>query len=203
MTIPASTDDPPIPTRRTGLEGALSSTRLQPFEAVLAAHEAELYRYLRRFAPSAEEAEDLHQETFVRAYRAYPRLPPQANVRAWLYRIAGNLARDAHRRDLTRRRAGQVDPPRDPAAALPEPADWRSDPHAHAVAAELRAAVRAALLALRPRQRLAVTGRVLDGLDYAELAGILDCSETTARQHVSQGLRRLRADLAPHLETTP
>lgn len=161
------------------------------FVTVLKTHEVELYRYLRRLSPTAEDAADLHQETFLRAFRAYPRLPAGANVRAWLYRIAGNLARDAHRRRVAR---GDVHDGLDLATTVVAPR--RTDPEAVLAATELRDRVQEGLLVLSSRQRVAVTARVLDGMEYAVVAALLDCTETTARQHVSQGLRRLRALLA-------
>src|SRR6266545_6039070 len=62
-----------------------------PFEAVVAAHHSEIHRYLVRATSRPGDADDLSQETFVRAYRAYRALPPDANVRAWLFAIATNL----------------------------------------------------------------------------------------------------------------
>lgn len=178
---------------------------------MLDAHEVELYRYLRRLSPTAEDAADLHQETFLRAYRAYSALPPDANVRAWLYRIATNLAHDAHRRRQTRTRAlGHNLRARDDSALSPadgserapsEPSAGRdTDPQARAEATELRGAVREALLSLTARQRTAVIGRVFEELDYPAVAELLGCSQVTARQHVHQGLQRLRALLAGTLE---
>ena len=185
-----------------------------PFEEIVAAHEVEIYRYLRRLAPSAEDAADLHQETFLRAFRAYARLADDANVRAWLYRIAGNLARDAHRRRAVRIAVsvGSLD-----CDAHAAGADTRAirdheflvggpvrapggDPVYLLEVAELRDAVRAALLQLTERQRVAVVRRVLEGRAYPDVAGALACSDATARQHVSQGLRRLRALLAAWVE---
>src|SRR5262245_47404087 len=57
----------------------------QPFETIVGAHHAEIYRYLRRVTSRPAEAEDLSQETFLRAYRAHRTLGPDANVRAWLF----------------------------------------------------------------------------------------------------------------------
>lgn len=197
------------------------------FDQVLAAHEAELYRYLRRLAPTAEDAADLLQDTCVRAVRAYPRLAADANVRAWLYRIAGNLARDAHRRRRVRagvgitepwQAAGDEPPPVAHAGTDTVPMEalggsaaalaWREgrrragdgDPVEHVAAAELRDAVRLALLELSDRQRVAVVRRVLEDRPYRDVAAALGCSDVTARQHVSQGLRRLRTLLAPWME---
>src|SRR5207249_10508018 len=77
----------------------------QPFETILEAHHAEIYRYLRRVTSRAAEADDLSQETFLRAFRAYRALPGDANVRAWLFAIATNLYRNYVRGEVRRRRA--------------------------------------------------------------------------------------------------
>ena len=194
--------------------------------ALLDAHGAEIYRHLRRLSPTAEDAADLHQETFLRAFRALPSLPADANHRAWLHRIAANAAADAHRRRTVRaaaalapvsaasgvsgaglpssagrsaRSSTRDDTP--PAGAGPEPmADGTVDPAARAEAAELRSAVRGALTDLPWRERTAVVARVLDGRDYADVAALLDCSEANARQLVSRGIRRVRTALSPYLE---
>jgi RNA polymerase sigma-70 factor (ECF subfamily) len=179
-------------------------------EALLDAHGTEVYRHLRRLAPTAEDAADLHQETFLRALRALPALPADANHRAWLHRIAANAAADAHRRRTVRSAA---DPPlardaaprgepgdADPADAIPT-RDAAADPAARAEAAELRSAVRAALADLPWRERTAVVARVLEGRDYPDVADAIDCSEPNARQIVSRGIRRVRTALAPYLET--
>ena len=77
----------------------------QPFETVVEAHHAEIYRYLVRVTTRPSEAEDLSQETFLRAYRAYRALTPDANVRAWLFTIATNLTRNHFRTEGRRRSA--------------------------------------------------------------------------------------------------
>src|SRR3984893_9571985 len=79
-----------------------------PFEAVVAAHHAEIHRYLVRTTSRSAEVDDLSQETFVRAYRAYQALPPDANVRAWLFAIATNLSRNHYRSEGRRRQAMAV-----------------------------------------------------------------------------------------------
>src|SRR5262245_29846370 len=74
----------------------------ETFETVVAVHHPEIHRYLRRMTARSSEAEDLSQETFLRAYRAYAALPENANVRAWLFAIATNLFRN-HVRSEKRR----------------------------------------------------------------------------------------------------
>ena len=170
-----------------GLEGGQPTRDLPRFDVVFETHGPEIYRFLRRFAADAGEAADLHQETFLRAFRAYGRLTASSNVRAWLYRIAGNLAVDAHRR-----RSRSIEGDGGPVGQ----AATKGDPEAAIRARELRAAVRSAVLELSPSQRIGVAARVFDGADYTEVAALLGCSQESARQHVSKGLRRLRAALS-------
>ena len=79
-----------------------------PFEAVVATHHAEIHRYLVRATSRPMDADDLSQETFVRAYKAYRALPPDANVRAWLFTIATNLSRNHFLAEGRRRQAMAV-----------------------------------------------------------------------------------------------
>ena len=61
------------------------------FEALMSDHHAEIYRYVLRVTGRRQDADDLAQETFLRAFRAHRTLPPDANSRAWLFAIATNL----------------------------------------------------------------------------------------------------------------
>ena len=75
-----------------------------PFEAIMQRHEREIMRYLLRVTSDPEDAADLFQETWLRAYRAYPRLEPESDARPWLYAIASNLCRNRARDGARRAR---------------------------------------------------------------------------------------------------
>ena len=157
------------------------------FEAVVAAHHAEIHRYLVRITARASDADDLSQETFLRAFRAHRGLAPDANVRAWLFAIATNLCRN-HFRGEKRRRLAM-------AAAGAEPAPVGGRPDGHVLLQETGARVDAILTALPMRQRLAFTMRKLHDLEYDAIGASLDCSAETARAHVFQALRKIRRGL--------
>src|ERR671915_903488 len=96
-----------------------------PFEALMRRHEREIMRYLLRLSGDRETAADLFQETWLRAYRAYPRLRHDDNVRAWLYAIATNLCRNWARDSA--RRARVIVPLGDQSLERnPDPASHRS-----------------------------------------------------------------------------
>ncbi len=148
-------------------------------------HRGEIVGYLARLLGDRQEAEDACQEAFLRAHRAFDRLGPDANSRAWLYRIATNTGLNAARRRSHRTaRAVDVDPDALPAAAGPS-LERRE---------ELRA-VRRAVEALPPRQRAALMLRQFHDLGYAQIAATLGGNEVAARANVYQALKKLRAAL--------
>ena len=151
---------------------------LPPFQALIDAHAEAVHRFLIASAgPGA--ADDCFQETFIAALRAYPRLRPRSNLRAWLFTIARSKAIDHHR---ARRR----DPL--PVADVPE----RAAPPAAVDSpdGDLWAAVRA----LPEKQRAAVTLRFVADLSHREIGAVLGCSDAAARRNVHEGLKRLREE---------
>jgi len=154
------------------------------FEQLLRRHRPEIGAYLRRLMGNESDAEDVGQDTWLRAHRAYGRLPPDANARAWLYRIATNRALTALRHRHRRTRA-TVEVELD---TLPgRPGGLES-------AATLRAVARA-VAALPPKQRAALVARRFHGLGYDEIAVTLGCSATAARANVYQAIRKLKERL--------
>jgi RNA polymerase sigma-70 factor (ECF subfamily) len=156
-----------------------------PFEAIVASHHAEIHRYLARATSRASDADDLSQETFVRAYRAYRGLPPDANLRAWLFAIATNLVRN-HVRGERRRRLAMS------AAAAEATERGPAWPEGEALAGEARARIDGVVARLPLKQRLAFTMRKVHELDYETIGRSLACSPESARAHVFQALKKIR-----------
>jgi RNA polymerase sigma-70 factor (ECF subfamily) len=161
------------------------------FETVLAAHHGEVYRYLLRATGRASDADDLSQETFLRAYRAFRSLSPEANARAWLYAIATNLVRNHFRAERRRRMAYA-------AVSLAAGATADPAPEAAVAAREAGAVVETIIGRLPLKQRLAFIQRKLHGLDYEAIGKSLGCSAESARAHVFQALRKIRQGLNGH-----
>ena len=167
------------------------------FETLLEQHHDEIYRYVWRMFSSAGwsdcelEAQDVTQDTFLKAYRAYGRLRPESNYRAWLYKIATNSVYSAMRHSKSY--DSHNVPLLDEAHEYLEDGDL--SPFGYAAHSETLATVAAAIRTLPEKQRSAVIMRHLQDLDYAEIAHALDCSEDSARANVYQAIRRLRAEL--------
>jgi RNA polymerase sigma factor (sigma-70 family) len=155
---------------------------LPPFQALLDAHGAAVYRFVVASVGPAD-ADDCFQEACIAALRAYPQLTHGENLRAWLLRIAQRKAIDAHRA-RARRPVPVASPPERPG---PEPVPESLDG---------QPAVWARMRALPEKQRVAVFLRTAADLSYAEVADALECSQDAARRNVHEGLKRLREELA-------
>ena len=155
------------------------------FEALLDRYQTEILRYLVRMTGNRTDADDLFQETFVRAFRAFDRLRANSNHRAWLYRIATNTCLNHRRANRRRGEVAILDAPR-------EPLHTGQGTGATPVSVlEFRRVLRR----LSPRQRAAFVQRNLQGLSYAHIAKALACTPATARAHVYQAARRLKREL--------
>lgn len=156
------------------------------FGALVDRHQAEVLRYLRRLTGEATLAEDLFQDTFLRAFGRFSRLRAGSNPRAWLYRIATNVFLN-HRRSRGRR--SEV------ALTVDLPSGAPSPETAHDGTAAL-GALKTAIGRLPPRQRAAFVQRRLQGLGYREVSEALGGTEAAARANVYQAVRRLRRELS-------
>ncbi|WP_055585448.1 RNA polymerase sigma factor [Peterkaempfera griseoplana] len=153
---------------------------MRPFEQIVTDHGAVVLRVCRAVLGPVD-AEDAWSETFLAALRAYPDLPGDANVEAWLVTIAHRKAIDSGRAAARRPVAVDRLPERPSGTGRPE--DWDGD-------------LWAALRALPPRQRSAVAYHYLAGLPYKEIAAITGVSPDAARRAASDGIRALRTTYA-------
>ena len=151
-----------------------------PFQTFLDANRVTVYRFLVA-AVGRQDADDVFQETFLAALRAYRRVTDASLLDRWILTIASRKAIDHHR--ATGRRAI-------PSRELPEGVTTDRDPLD--AADPLWRAVRT----LPPRQRVAVVHRHVLDRSYADIAVLMDSSEATARANVHQGMKRLRELMA-------
>ncbi len=150
--------------------------RVRPFEDVVAEHGPTVLRVCRAVVGPVD-AEDAWSETFLSALRAYPQLPADANVEAWLVTIA-------HRRALDAGRARSRRPT--PTDSMPERPAPGADP------ASRDPDLWDALSRLPAKQRQAVAYHHIAGLPFAEIAGLLRNSPDAARRAAADGVKTLR-----------
>jgi RNA polymerase sigma-70 factor (ECF subfamily) len=148
-------------------------------------HRSDILRYLVRLLGNEPDAQDACQDAFLHAQRAFARLTPDSNERAWLYRIATNGALNAiRRRSRLAGRTVEVDLDTLP-ASVSASAEQRQ---------ELRA-VADAVQTLPPRQRAALMLRQFHDMNYGEIAATVGGNQATARANVYQAIKKLRAAL--------
>jgi RNA polymerase sigma-70 factor (ECF subfamily) len=175
--------------------------RRRAFEAEALPHLPRIYaaaRRLRWAAGGAADAEDLVQETYLRAYRTFDNFERGTNARAWLLTILYSI--DANRRRRSRREpeAWPDDDLEARAARACAGIDWQAASLAAATAGAWGAGetVTAALKRLPEPFRTAVLAVDLEGLTYEEAAAALDCPIGTVRSRLARARRRLAAELA-------
>lgn len=157
------------------------------FTDVLDWHEAEIYRFALRLTGNQPDADDLFQETMLKAFRAFDRLLPDSNHRAWLYRIASNTFLSGRRKFDRIDSLDLLGEHLNFEVAVAE-VDHAAGLDARALLHEIKIFVEH----LPPKQRIALVLRKFHGLGYDDVAATLGCTEGAARTNVHQALRKLR-----------
>ena len=184
------------PTEPTDAEllRAFSAGDSAAFGQLIRRHQEVVFRVVRRFATSAEDARDLTQRAFLKAFEHAERAAPKLSVddvgapfKAWVLRIAVNLAKN-HVRDSGRWLSAPVENlDRERGGSPTQEAFER---------AEAEQLTRRAVLALPPRQREVFALRIDAGLSFAELAQALGISEGNAKSHFHYAVKRLKEEVA-------
>jgi RNA polymerase sigma-70 factor (ECF subfamily) len=170
------------------------------YERLVAEHSGDVYALLFRLTNDSEEARDLTQETFLRAFQSIDRFRGDASLKTWIYRIAINQARNRWRWWRRRKREVTVsldatdDQNQQPLAAT-LPSENSLNPEQETLAREREAQLRAALLGLRSAFRESVVLRDVEGFSYEEIAEMLQISIGTVKSRIARGRLELRRQL--------
>jgi RNA polymerase sigma-70 factor, ECF subfamily len=167
------------------------------FERLAMPYLDSLYNTAYRLARNSEDAEDLVQETYFKAYRSFEQFTPGTNLKAWLFKILKNTFINEYRRR-------QNLPPESDFSAIeenfesqvrPEGSGRIKDPEEQALAGSLDQDVQRALDELPPDYRMAVVLADLEGFSYKEIAEILDVPVGTVMSRLYRGRKLLEAAL--------
>jgi RNA polymerase sigma-70 factor (ECF subfamily) len=170
------------------------------FETLVTENSSDVYALLFRLTSDPEEARDLTQETFLRAFQSINRFRGDASLRTWIYRIAINQARNRWRwwrrrkRDVTVSLDATNEFREQPLAAT-LPGDDSLNPEQETLAREREGQLREALFGLRRSYREAVILRDVEGFSYEEIAETLQISIGTVKSRISRGRMELRRTL--------
>ena len=170
------------------------------FETLVNERSGEIYGLLYRLTENAEEARDLTQETFLRAFQSIRSFRGDSDLRTWIYRIAINQARNRWRWWRRRRRDSTVsidstDDNGKPALVATLKAENVQSPEQDTLAHERERILRNALKGLRRVYRETVILRDIEGFAYDEIAVALDISVGTVKSRLARGRQELRSKL--------
>lgn len=175
--------------REEALVARLRSGEARAFEELVVAHQHRVFGVAVRMLGNAAEAEDVAQETFLRAHRAVATFRGEAKLSTWLYGIASRLC-------LNRLGAGERRLARGGETELGRLAEPTADPAADLERGEVEQALHRAIAELPDDRRVVVVLRDLEGLSYEEIAAALNLELGTVRSR----LHRARMDLKDKLE---
>jgi RNA polymerase sigma-70 factor (ECF subfamily) len=172
------------------------------FNEIVLRYKGKVYNFIHRMIPSMQDAEDLTQETFVRAYLSIRSFQSRASLNTWLFRIATNLCIDYGRR--TKKTQGLVtslsqEPDDDESESQRDIPDVEFDPQRLLLNKELGAQLDRALRDLPEKLRTVVLLYDVEGLPYDEIAAIAGCPLGTVKSRLFNARAALRDKLAPYV----
>ena len=166
------------------------------FRALVETHSRQVFRLAFRMTGNEQDAEDVVQESFLRAYRQLGRFESRANFGTWLYRIVSNCSVDLMRSKQARHDQVRGDS-LDQAGAMELPAADMPGPERIAESAEIERRVQGALRELSPLERAAFTLRHYEGRSIDEISETLGLGTSAAKHSVFRAVKKLRLALAP------
>ena len=165
------------------------------FRALVETHSRQVFRLAFRMTGNEQDAEDVVQESFLRAYKQLGRFESRANFGTWLYRIVSNCSVDLMRAKQARHdqvRGDSIDE-----GAMELPAVDVPGPERMAQSAEIDRRVQDALRELSPLERAAFTLRHYEGRTIEEISSTLGLGTSAAKHSVFRAVKKLRVALAP------
>ena len=180
-------------------EAAVASVKsgdTDAFRTLVERHSRSVFRLAYRMIGNEQDAEDVVQESFLRAFRQLQYFDGRASFRTWLYRIVANCSLDVLRKNSRSRQSfsGSDDGMNDFLLSVPA-----TDPTPDRIAqsSQMREHLDAAMQTLTPTERSAFVLRHFEGLSIEDISGILACGPVAARHSIFRAVQKLRRALQP------
>jgi len=177
------------------LVDACRAGQTEAFGVLVRKYQDRLYPTILRLVGSPEDAQDILQDAFIRAFEKLEQFHGESSFYTWIYRIAVNLALSGHRKRQNRSRPGLFRLGRNRPGGEPADSSAENDPTSAVERVERVAAVEAALDALGPDHRAVVILKDFDGKRYEEISDLLEIPVGTVRSR----LHRARCELRDRL----
>ena len=160
----------------------------QAFEELVRRYRNDVFGLSYHFLRNREEAWDVSQEVFIKAYRSLGRFRGDAGIKTWLLRIAANHCKDHFKKRRLPTVSMDALPTQDFFAAP-------SDPSQELANSELGKAIQTALDGISPKHRMAFVLREYEGMSYKEMAEVMNCSEGTVMSRLHHARKKLQSKL--------
>jgi RNA polymerase sigma-70 factor (ECF subfamily) len=168
---------------------------LAAFEELVLLYQSKVYGLCRQLTNHSEDAQDLAQEAFIRAFRAIGSFRGEADFGTWLHRVTVNIWLNQKRKLSSKQTVVSLDETyRDDEGGSPrhEVADDSADPQLALESKELQVLVRMALLDLSEEHRAVLVLREMEGYSYEEVAQMLDCTLGTVKSRLNRARNAIR-----------
>jgi len=180
-----------------GLVNACRAGQTEAFGDLVRKYQDRLYPTILRLTGSPDDAQDVLQDAFIRAFEKLEQFHGESSFYTWIYRIAVNLALSGHRKRQSRDRAGSLRADHNGRIMEPADASAENDPSTVVERLEREAAIEAALAALGPDHRAVIILKDFDGRRYEEISDLLEIPVGTVRSR----LHRARSELRDRLRS--
>jgi len=173
----------------------------EAFDEIVARYKDGIYNYIWRMISNRDDAEDLAQEVFVKAYASIKKFKSESNLRTWLYKIASNLCIDKYRRSGLEKRiftSMETDSDDGEGQVTREIPDTKCDPQLLYQTEETKQYVHAAIDKLPEKLKAAILLYDLEGMSYEEVSEALNCPIGTVKSRLFKARMQLRILLAPY-----
>jgi RNA polymerase sigma-70 factor, ECF subfamily len=172
------------------------------FRDLVDRHSRRIYRLALRMTGSVQDAEDVVQEAFLRAYRQLDRFESRANFGTWLHRITVNCSIDLMRARPRREDAHDAESLEMLGPAARTHGGGPSEPERLALSAEIQERVVEAMERLSPMERAAFTLRHFEGMSIEEIGQTLSLRTNATKHSIFRAVRKMRAALEPFVTTS-
>jgi len=177
---------------------ALQAGNRAEFARLVEAYSGPIYRLAMKMLRNQQDAEDILQETFIKAFHALPKFEGRSSLSTWLYRIATNEALMFIRRKRPDQISVEQPTDRDEEQPPLQIVDWCCLPEGELLSAEARAKLDASIEHLPHSLRVVFILRDMEGLSTRETAEVLDLTETAVKTRLSRARMRLREMLTEY-----
>lgn len=169
------------------------------FEELVKRYEKKIYTLAYRYSGNYDDANDIAQDAFIKAYRSMPSFKGEASFATWLYKITVNVCRDEFRKKI-RHNNLSLDEAIQPHRETPIFAATKLSPQEYAEREDLKDFVKRCLKSLSSDHRLILILREIYGMSYNELASCMECPMNTVKARLHQARQALKKKIMDRRE---